>query len=787
INDFEKQKIVLESLFYENSSIMLMINPETGKIVETNQAACNYYGYSYNQLISMNINEINTATKEEIYEQMQKAKKDESKNFFFKHKLANNEIRDVEIYSGKVNYKGQMMLYSIIHDISERKKAEQINKEIEEKFSKAFQNSPVPLEIIELETIKYFDVNNEFLNHWGYTRDEVIGKTPADLNFVEKEQMKLLVERIKKERSLKNLELVFKTKSGEERNILRSAVIINIGGNEFLYSTSIDITEQKKVEKALKLQNQQLSDINTKLDESEKKFHLLADTTPAAIMMYQDNKWLYANKAASEITGYSNNELLEMNFWDIVHPDFKEYVKKRGEERQEGKSTIKRYEFKIICKSGEEKWVDLSGTSTIFNNKPAGIISVFDITKQKIAEDNLKRQNYEYEALNEEYKVQNEELILAKEKAEESNKLKTEFLHNMSHEIRTPMNGILGFADLLNKDDLSENKRKYYINIIKNSGEQLLRVIDDILEISRLETKQIKLIEEKISINDLILELFSIFDIKAKENKVPLYVKKTLTDKKSYIYTDKAKLIKILSNLIENAIKFTENGFIEIGYDLIDDVIQIYVKDTGVGINKDKFDLIFERFSQENIELSSKVGGLGLGLSIAKENAELLGGKISLISKKGEGTTFFISIPYKPANITDLNINISDNLEFNKQYIVLIVEDEEVNCLYIETLLENINPNIKTIHAINGEEAVEICKINNEIDIVLMDIKMPKMNGYQATKLIKEFKPDLPIIAQTAYSTSEDKAHAFSVGFDEFITKPISEESLKKILDLFLK
>ena len=381
------------------------------------------------------------------------------------------------------------------------------------------------------------------------------------------------------------------------------------------------------------------------------------------------------------------------------------------------------------------------------------------------------------------------ELIIAKDKAEESNRLKTEFLNNMSHEIRTPMNGILGFSELLNNDNLSIEKRKYYINIIQNSGNQLLQVIDDILEISRLETKQVKLIENPVCLNDLLLELFSIFDLKAKENKIPLYIKNGLSDEESTILIDSSKLKKIISNLLENALKFTNKGHISFGYLLKDNFIEIYVKDTGVGIKSEKQEIIFERFSQEEREFSQNIGGLGLGLSIAKENSELLGGFISVESKKWEGSTFKVSIPYKPVNEVIKTKELTEReVEKNSKYNILVVEDEEINYLFVEILLtEKIDLKCNVLHAKDGKEAIEICKNNLNIDLVLMDINMPIMNGYEATKQIKEVFPNLPIVAQTAYSTPEDKEKVLTAGCNDFITKPIAKEVLNTMLNNYLK
>lgn len=387
----------------------------------------------------------------------------------------------------------------------------------------------------------------------------------------------------------------------------------------------------------------------------------------------------------------------------------------------------------------------------------------------------------------EELKFLNHELEKAKEKAEESDRLKTQFINNMSHEIRTPMNGILGFSSFLDKPDLSEEKRKHYINIIKNSGNQLLRIIDDIMEISRLGTEKVKVLEEEICLNNFLLELFSIFDIKAKENKTPLYLKSGLSDEASIIFLDKAKLNKIIINLLDNALKYTNEGYIELGYQLKNKELVVYVRDTGIGICKDKHEMIFGRFSQEE-EISENRGGLGLGLSIAKENAELLGGKITLASEKGIGSTFYVTLPYKPVNKdTDLRLKNSQENLYQPDSSILIVEDEEVNYLLLEALIiERFKSKYEILHAKNGKQAVELCEENHRIGCILMDLKMPIMNGFEATRRIKRMKPYLPIVAQTSYTGIGEKEKALSVGCDDFISKPINDNEFHKVLDKYL-
>ncbi len=528
----------------------------------------------------------------------------------------------------------------------------------------------------------------------------------------------------------------------------------------------IDVTAIKDAEKKLLLEKE-------KAEISDERYRLAVSTISLGIWDWDivANKVYLSDHYKWQI-GYSPNEI-EDNFsiWEEhLHPD--DYEKAVLLFNNYQKNPVGKYksEFRFRHKNGNYIWI-LSRAGVLKNGK-GEVIRMFgshrDITVRKNALLELESQKIE--------------LIKAKEKAEESNKLKTEFLNNMSHEIRTPMNGILGFSNFLGDPSISNSKRDYFVKIIQNCGNQLLHIIDDILEISNLETKQVKVIEKPVCLNDFLMELFSVFNLRAKENKVSLYLEKNLSDDESTIFCDKSKLSKIISNLLDNAIKYTNEGKIVFGYKQLNGDLELFVEDTGIGIKLDKQEIIFERFSREEKDISKSVGGLGLGLSIAKENTELLKGQISVESENGMGSIFKVLLPYKPVNTVSKVTHFTD-----KKQTILIVEDDEVNFMLLELLfIDKINSDFTILHAINGQEAVDICRKNNTIDIVFMDIQMPVLNGYEAFKKIKEFKPNLPIIAQTAYSSIEDKEKAFNAGFDEFIAKPISIDKLKNIMKHYL-
>ena len=382
------------------------------------------------------------------------------------------------------------------------------------------------------------------------------------------------------------------------------------------------------------------------------------------------------------------------------------------------------------------------------------------------------------------------ELIMAKEKAEESDKLKTAFLANMSHEIRTPMNGILGFAEMLNDDNLSLTDRKKYLDIINSNGKMLISLIDDIIDFAKIEAGQIKVVHSDFSLNSLLTQVHSSFlseNLKKEKSNVMLILKKAFDNDNCYIKSDPNRIRQILTNLISNSFKFTNEGHIEFGYMLAHkNRLLFYVEDTGIGIPSRKLKVIFERFIQADNSPTRKYGGSGLGLAISKGLVELLGGKMWAESDVGKGSSFYFTVPYIAARKV-VEEEHKEKLRTDYKWegkLFLIAEDDKFSYKFLEGFLKQTKAEI--LHAVDGRQAVELCMRNKKIDLVLMDIQMPEMNGLEATEEIKKFNKHIPIIAQTANAITEERQKCLNAGCDDFVTKPVNINELYSKIDRWL-
>ena len=383
-----------------------------------------------------------------------------------------------------------------------------------------------------------------------------------------------------------------------------------------------------------------------------------------------------------------------------------------------------------------------------------------------------------------------QELIRAKEKAEESDKIKTAFLANMSHEIRTPMNGILGFTQLLTSENLTGEDLIEYTKAIDSNGRLLISLIDDIIDISKIETGHVKLNPEETDLNKLMDEIFESIltePVRKDKHKVEFILEKDLPDTNCSFDTDSVRLRQVIYNLISNAIKFTSAGYIKVGYKLDSpNSLLFYVIDSGIGIQPQKVSLIFERFIQADNSITRKYGGSGLGLAISKGLVELMGGKIWVESEHMKGSSFYFTHPFKFMNSTNQETipRQESNILIGKGKTVLVVEDDKFSFKYLEAILKRYD--IDIIHAVNGLEAIEMCIANPQLSLVLMDIQLPNLSGYDATREIRKINKTLPIIAQTANAFDEDRTKCLEAGCNEYLAKPISMSMLVEILTKYL-
>jgi len=499
---------------------------------------------------------------------------------------------------------------SIGEDITERKQAEESLRDSELLFSRIFELNPLSISIARLSDGKLTKVNNVWCKLMGYSEEESIGHDISELKIISEEQRASMREQYMQKRSLELFESEITTKNGDQKTILTSAETISI--KEELYSINlvIDVTERKQAENQVKLLSRAV--------EQSPVIVIISD---------KEGNIEYVNPKFSESTGYTLEEVKGKN------PRILQSGEQTSVFYQELWTTIlsgKNWHglFHNKKKNGELYWEN-AVISSILNSK--GEISHFLAVKEDVTE----------------MRSLMKELILAKEKAEESDRLKTAFLHNISHEIRTPVNAIVGFSGLLNNPVLPFEKRCNFTDIIIHSSNQLLAIITDLIDIATIEAGQEKLNESVVNANSMLKLLFEQFSLKAKKDNLKLAYSTSLLDKNDRIITDETKLLQILTNLIGNSMKFTKKGHVDFGYLIKDDTIEFFVKDTGIGIAANMHEEIFNRFRQvENTE-TRQFGGSGLGLSISKSYAELLGGKMWVESELGKGSNFYFTIPYK--------------------------------------------------------------------------------------------------------------------------------------------
>ena len=677
-----------------------------------------------------------------------------------------------------------------VFDITDQKKAE-LNLLI---INKAFESTSDAIGIADSHGHHFFQ-NKALSDLFGYETAEEIEAAGGPVARVKDQSIaKTMFDNILNGKSWSG-ELEMVTKSGRVFPAYESADAIKDNKGNIIGVIGIisDLTERKQAEEILR--------------KSEQMLQTVLNNFPG-VVFWKDRQSNYLGCNQSFATGAGLNSPAEI----VGKTDFElpwasteaiNYRKDDFDVMEYGKGRLHIAEMQHQS-DGKVIWLDTSKFPLRDSlGQVVGVIGVSnDISMLKMAEQELINTNKElaYQnsekdkradeliIANKELLFQNEEkekraaeLVQARNKAEESDNLKSAFLNNLSHEIRTPMNQILGFASLLKDPELTEVTRDEYIGYINSQSHQLLHIITDIVEISKITAGQVVIKSTSFNLSEMMNELFASFKPKAEQRNLQLTFGKKITDAEAMIQGDQVKLKYILSNLIENAIKFTDAGSVHLEYTRTADRLTISVKDTGIGMREQEKQVIFDRFRQIEITMARKYGGLGLGLAISSAYIQMMSGVIRVESEPGEGSTFFVEMPYVPAiRVSERTPNILQTTVISRpdwqNKTVLIVEDEESNVQYLTAVLRITGARI--LYAVNGSEAVEQCKIHPEIAVVLMDIKLPRMDGLEATKIIKSFRSDLPVIATTAFAMTSDMEYILEAGCDDYLPKPTTWEDL---------
>ena len=633
-------------------------------------------------------------------------------------------------------------------DITEKYEVEKTLRKTEAQFSAFMDNLPLGVFIKDYNGV--FLYQNSYLNNV-FGLEKLIGKNLS--KELEPEWGKRISEEDEKVIQFGKIELeeTLTDKEGHEKTFVTHKFRFpGVDNNWQIGGISIDVTKKKITEHYLYVLSKAIKN------------------APVSIIITNPTGCIeFINPSFTQLTGYSLTEAIHKNLLEMkVEYNSGHNLTKAVESVKKGE--VWKGEIHLQNKKGEHFWV-LASFAPIYNRRGEishSVASMEDIT--------LRKEN-------------EKELLFSKTKAEESDKLKTAFLSNLSHEIRTPLNAIIGFSSLLTDSDLSIAEKKNLSDVLYKNSNDLLKLIENLIEISEIETGQLVIKKSECFVNMLMGELQETYLAEDKKGKsVRLNVRKEISSEDFTILTDSLRLKQVLNNLISNASKFTENGFIEFGYTFKDErTLMFYVIDTGIGIEPDKQKYIFNPFRQADDSNTRRFGGMGLGLAISKHIVEKLGGKIWLTSIPGSGSTFFFTIPYIPVRFKfDPEPKEGKNNKYDwKDKTILVADDIDSNYVYIKAAIKQTSAEI--IWAKNELEAVELVKNNPSISLVLMDIVMPEMDGFEATKLIKQHNNTLPVVCQTAYPSNDNYKAATDCGFDGYMAKPIRVDSMLQVIDKF--
>jgi len=749
--------------------------------IDANQSAIEMLGYERDEIVGMNVFELIHTDYHEIAKN--NLKKQISTTYQIVGIRKDGSTFDAEIQARNIAYEGEYFRVACVRDITERKREEKI-RHLQYNIARATitsSNLSELFESVKKELNQVIDAKNLVIASY----DEETGMMFANVTNDEKDEIhewtaeKSLtgyVIRQDKPLLLQKSDILQLHKKGVidligttaeawlgvplkvEGKIFGALVIQNYYNKDIYDQSSVEIMEMISHELSLFIDWE-------RSEEKANKLSRAVEQSAVSVMITNPKGHIeYVNPFFTKLTGYIAEEVkgktpsilksgyhskaFYQNFWDTI---------KSGKD-WEG-------EFYNKTKTGEYYWANAIVTPVV--NK-AGEITNYVSIKEDITEK----------------KAMIQALVAAKEKAQESDKLKTAFLNNISHEIRTPLNGILGFADLLQDEDIGVGDKQQMLSIVQQSSNRLLNTITDYIDLARIVSGTLDVNKKEFLLTpffeEIIDEIKPSFALKGLDFNAELHV----NDAGITIYSDPVLIRKLFNIIFDNALKFTRKGSVSCGYKLTDGFVEFFVKDTGIGIAAEKLDSIFKIFTQEDYSDTRGYEGSGIGLSIANGLVNLLGGNITVESEKGKGALFVFTIPHTATKKLQKNESAGlSSKRAGKHFLILIVEDDFSNAMFIKAILKKGGYNF--LLAKNGQEAVSVCKQNMGINLVLMDIKMPVMDGVKATKLIKEFRPELPIIATTAYAQTGDEHLFLASGFQYYIAKPIQKEILFQLIDKY--
>ena len=669
----------------------------------------------------------------------------------------------------------------IVADITDRKRAEEKLRKNEEKFHKAFHSSPAAMSLSTAQEGRFLDVNAEYLKMIERDREEVLGHTSLELGvWADPEQRATMVAQLRLQGTVRSAELEIRTKSGSIRHILWSAEEVFIDGQSCLLGTALDITERKQAEAARR--------------DAETRYRLLFERSPDGIVIVDPAtaRILEFNETAHRQLGYSREEFAGLSIADIEALESPEDIQARiARVMHEGRNE---FDTRQRTRHGDIRHVHVTAQFTEMLGRPVYHCVWRDITRRKQAEEELRAAIVELQQA----AARSAELA---ERAEAANRAKSEFLANMSHEIRTPMTAILGHTEMLSTEELSPSEQAESLRTIQRSGEALLGIINDILDLSRIEADRLPLYKTDCALQQILDEVMAVAKITAAKKGLRLQVTYRLPMPVT-IHTDPARLRQILVNLVGNAVKFTERG--DVGLSVCCSrsregtaQIQFVVSDTGMGIPADKLQEIFQPFQQVDGSHTRRFGGVGLGLSICQRLAQALAGRIEVVSELGRGSTFTLTVeggPWResPGRMASDSPTVGASTNSVPTPVlqgrVLLVEDDPSVQVVIRHLLRKLNLEVEV--AADGQLACQLAAQSRSdgrpYALILMDVQLPQLDGLAATRWLRTQGWSGPIVALTAYAMVGDRERCLAAGCDDYLSKPISPSLLREVVQQHL-